>query len=70
MDWPSPKRPDRAALLAAFAAGAVLFAAPEGASAFDFFGLFGSDTSPPASKTAIAYRVAIDVQGGDGAITS
>jgi translocation and assembly module TamA len=56
-------------LAAALAAGAILFAGAEGARAFDFFGLFGSDdTPPPVSNAAVSYKVTIDVAGGDGAI--
>ncbi|RBP07371.1 autotransporter secretion outer membrane protein TamA [Roseiarcus fermentans] len=55
------------ATLAAFGA---LCVAPEGANAFDFFGLFGSESPPPVSNTAVSYTVTIDVAGGDGAIKS
>ena len=41
----------------------------ESARAFDFFGLFGSDESPPpVSRTAISYALTIDVAGGDKAL--
>lgn len=41
----------------------------ESARAFDFFGLFGSDESPPpVSRTAISYALTIDVVGGDKAL--
>ena len=41
----------------------------DSARAFDFFGLFGSDESPPpVSRTAISYAVTIDVVGGDKAL--
>ncbi len=57
------------ALVAAVAAGASFVAGVEGARAFDFFGLFGSDDAPPpVSPTTISYSVAIDVVGGDGSI--
>ena len=57
------------ALVAAVAAGASLIAGVEGARAFDFFGLFGSDDAPPpVSPTTVSYSVAIDVVGGDGSI--
>ncbi|MGO9418929.1 autotransporter assembly complex protein TamA [Roseiarcus sp.] len=56
-------------MIAAVAAAAAPFAGVEGARAFDVFGLFGSDdTPPPVSKTAIAYKVTIDVKGGDGGV--
>jgi translocation and assembly module TamA len=58
------------ALIVAFAAGATLFASLQGASAFDFFGLWGSEAPPPVSRTAIAYAVMIDVAGGDGGVKS
>ncbi|HSV01138.1 MAG TPA: BamA/TamA family outer membrane protein, partial [Roseiarcus sp.] len=39
------------------------------AQAFDFFGLFGSDDTPPAvSQTAISYKLAVEVVGDDSAI--
>jgi translocation and assembly module TamA len=39
------------------------------AKAFDFFGLWGSDESPPpVSPTAISYAVTVDVGGGDSAL--
>jgi translocation and assembly module TamA len=57
--------------LTVVAVGASLCAGVEGALAFDFFGLFGSDDKPPpVSPTAISYSVAIDVAGGDGGIKS
>jgi len=35
------------------------------AQAFDFFGLFGSDDTPPAvSRTAIPYSFTVEVAGG------
>src|SRR5579872_1205039 len=41
----------------------------DSARAFDFFGLFGSDESPPpVSRTAISYALTIDVVGGDKAL--
>jgi translocation and assembly module TamA len=43
----------------------------DSARAFDFFGLWGSDESPPpVSRTAISYALSIDVQGGDGGLKS
>ncbi len=57
--------------LFAAVASASLCVGVEGARAFDFFGLFGSDDKPPpVSPTAISYSVAIDVAGGDGGIKS
>ncbi len=57
------------AIIGAFAASAALFAAPQGARAFDVFGLWGSDDAPPpVSKMAVSYKVTIDVSGGDGAV--
>ena len=39
------------------------------ARAFDFFGLWGSDeTPPPVSRTAISYAVTIEVEDGDTAL--
>ena len=39
------------------------------ARAFDFFGLWGSDeTPPPVSRTAISYAVTIEVEDGDSAL--
>ncbi len=67
----SQNRPDRlgVAFIAALAAGASLLAGVDGARAFDFFGLFGSDDKPPpVSPTTVSYSVSIDVLGGDGAI--
>ncbi len=63
----SQSRPDRARLALIVAVAAVLapLAGAGSARAFDFFGLFGSDDSPPAvSKTAIAYKVTIEAAGG------
>ena len=41
----------------------------DSAQAFDFFGLWGSDESPPpVSRTAISYAVTVDVAGGDSAL--
>jgi translocation and assembly module TamA len=41
------------------------------AQAFDFFGLFGSDDTPPAvSRAAIPYSLTVEVAGDDGALKS
>src|SRR6516225_5650787 len=41
----------------------------DSAQAFDFFGLWGSDESPPpVSRTAISYAVTIDIDGGEGGL--
>jgi translocation and assembly module TamA len=40
------------------------------ASAFDFFGFWGDDAPPPVSQTAIAYKVSIDVAGGDSGLVN
>ena len=40
--------------------------APVGASAFDFFGLFGSDEPPNPSPSTLPYRVEFLVHGDDG----
>ena len=41
------------------------------AQAFDFFGLFGSDDTPPAvSPTAIPYTLTVEVAGDDSALRS
>jgi hypothetical protein len=52
-------------LVVVFAASVIAF----NARAFDFFGLWGSDeTPPPVSRTAISYAVTIEVEGGDSAL--
>src|ERR1700732_4494017 len=43
-----------------------LILAPVGASAFDFFGLFGSDEPPDPSPSTLPYRVEFVVHGDDG----
>jgi translocation and assembly module TamA len=52
-------------LIAAFAASVIVFSDWTVAEAFDFFGLFGSDdTPPPVSRTAIPYSFTVQVTGG------
>ena len=52
-------------LVVALAASVIAF----NARAFDFFGLWGSDeTPPPVSRTAISYAVTIEVEDGDTAL--
>ncbi len=47
----------------------VAFSNLDSALAFDFFGLWGSDESPPpVSPTIISYAVTVDVDGGDAAL--
>jgi translocation and assembly module TamA len=47
----------------------VAFSTLDSALAFDFFGLWGSDeTPPPVSRTTISYAVTVDVDGGDSAL--
>ena len=65
--------PDRVSvcLVIALAATLVAFSSLDSALAFDFFGLWGSDESPPpVSPTIISYAVTVDVDGGDGALKS
>ena len=51
-------------LVVAFAAAAIVFSDWTVAHAFDFFGLFGSDDTPPAvSRTAIPYSFTVQVTG-------
>ena len=54
-------RPCLTAILATW-----LILAPVGASAFDFFGLFGSDEPPNPSPSTLPYRVEFVVHGDDG----
>jgi translocation and assembly module TamA len=64
--------PDRvsAPIVVALAAVMVVCGLQDGARAFDFFGLWGSDESPPPiSPTAISYSVTIDT-GGDKSLKS
>jgi hypothetical protein len=56
-------------LVVALASSVIAFDARDGARAFDFFGLWGSDeTPPPVSRTAISYAVTVEVEGGDSAL--
>ena len=51
-------------LIAAFAATVIVFSDWTIAEAFDFFGLFGSDdTPPPVSRAAIPYTFTVQVSG-------
>ena len=51
-------------LIAAFAATMIVFSDWTIAEAFDFFGLFGSDdTPPPVSRAAIPYSFTVQVSG-------
>jgi translocation and assembly module TamA len=51
-------------LLVALTAAAIVFSDWTAAQAFDFFGLFSSDDSPPAvSRAAIPYSFAVQVSG-------
>ena len=53
----------------ALAAAMVACSPGDSAQAFNFFGLWGSDESPPpVSRTAISYAVTIDVAGGDSGL--
>ncbi len=52
------------ALTGIFAIGLIL--APVGASAFDFFGLFGSDEPPNPSPSTLPYRIEFVVHGEGG----
>jgi translocation and assembly module TamA len=51
-------------LTAILPSGVVL--TPAGASAFDFFGLFASDTPPNPSSSSLPYKVEFAVSGDDG----
>jgi translocation and assembly module TamA len=60
------KQPDRRSLrlIAAFAATVIVFSDWTIAEAFDFFGLFGSDdTPPPVSRAVIPYTFTVQVSG-------
>jgi translocation and assembly module TamA len=65
------KRLDRVSLrlIAAFAATVIVFSDWTVAEAFDFFGLFGSDDTPPAvSRAAISYSFTVQVTGDASAL--
>jgi len=52
-------------LVVALVAGTIAVSDGSVAQAFDFFGLFGSDDTPPAvSRTAIPYSFTVEVAGG------
>ena len=51
-------------LIVALAASVIVFSDWTAAQAFDFFGLFGSDdTPPPVSRTSIPYTLTVQVAG-------
>ncbi len=65
--------PDRVSVsfVVALAAAMIACSPWNSARAFDFFGLWGSDESPPpVSRTAISYSVTVDVRPGDRALTT
>jgi translocation and assembly module TamA len=67
------KRPDRLSvrLVVALAAGVIVLSDWTDAQAFDFFGLWGSDeTPPPISQAAIPYILTVEVTGDDSALKS
>jgi translocation and assembly module TamA len=56
-------------LVVALVAGVILIGDWTVAQAFDFFGLFGSDdTPPPVSRTAIPYSLTVEVAGDHSAL--
>ena len=56
-------------LIVALAAGLIVLSDWVGARAFDFFGLWGSDeTPPPISQANIPYIVTVEVTGDDSAV--
>ena len=58
-------------LIVALAASVIVFSDWTAAQAFDFFGLFGSDdTPPPVSRASIPYTLTVEVTGDDGALKS
>ena len=58
-------------LIVALAAGVILFSDWTVAQAFDFFGFFGSDdTPPPVSRASIPYTLTVEVAGDDSALKS
>jgi translocation and assembly module TamA len=71
MDGGFPNLPRRVhvRVVVALAASSVALEAPDGARAFDFFGLWSSGESAPAvSRDAVSYAVTIDLNGGDGGL--
>jgi translocation and assembly module TamA len=57
-------------LVAALAAAVIVFSDWTVAEAFDFFGLFGSDDTPPAvSRSAIPYTLTVKVSGNASGLT-
>ena len=65
LDWLSVR------LIVALAAGVILFSDWTNAQAFDFFGFFGSDdTPPPVSRASIPYTLTVQVAGDDSALKS
>ena len=68
-----PKQRDRPGLrlVVALVAGAIVMSDWTAAQAFDFFGLFGSDdTPPPVSRASIPYTLTVEVAGDDSALKS
>jgi translocation and assembly module TamA len=58
-------------LIVAFVAAVIVLSDWTVAQAFDFFGLFGSDdTPPPVSRTSIPYTVTVEVVGDDSSLKS
>ena len=58
-------------LVVALVAGAIVVSDWTAAQAFDFFGLFGSDdTPPPVSRASIPYTLTVEVAGDDSALKS
>jgi translocation and assembly module TamA len=58
-------------LVVALVAGAIVMSDWTVAEAFDFFGLFGSDdTPPPVSRASIPYTLTVQVTGDDSALKS
>ena len=65
--------PDRVSVSVVVALVAAMIACSpwNSARAFDFFGLRGSDESPPpVSRTAISYAVTVEVRPGDSALAN
>jgi translocation and assembly module TamA len=58
-------------LIVAFAATVIVIGDWTVAEAFDFFGLFGSDdTPPPVSRASIPYTLTVEAAGDDSALKS